>query len=595
MSTSVATSRPRRRTCRCWPGGRRARTSGSSGGRTSTRPALSASTPATAQPRRSHPPRACCRSGRPKSPATRSSTTGASAPPSSPSGPNRPTRRSASPGRRTSTQPPSPSITSAVTPWSRSRRPRATRASTTTVWCSIAYYVDCSKAATKAETDACVGWNNSISIEISEAHHWGPDHRSNWDKLKGFFIGLATGAAGLTLDVANFFIAIYHAIKKIIDFIDNAASAFDKFVNELKKDAVGLVTSVLQNYNQAAAWNPASGGFLSRYALMAGLGMILAAFMFLGAIRRAMDSGQREESKDLWVRLLKTLGIIIWAPALFQLLATNATKATADVVSRWTGGEAGGAVQKLTGVSKVTDSIPGGAFMGFILFLFLFIGAMGLWVGLIVQRFGMEVAATLIAFVAGAYVHPRWAKKVSGALWVVVGLILAKPLTMIVLGATFGVINEGLSFGGSPTKVLAGLTLATIGVVGAGLAPFAALRWAPILPTSSRSHDHHRGGGGMVSGAVLGAAGASLASRATQARRAPMPRPTGASSLAAGATGGQAGPLTASFDKGGGVRGPANASATSGTHAKSASRPHARPSAAPDAALRPGPGAPSPA
>jgi transcriptional regulator with XRE-family HTH domain len=44
------------------------------------------------------------------------------------------------------------------------------------------------------------------------------------------------------------------------------------------------------------------------------------------------------------------------------------------------------------------------------------------------------------AFVAGAYVHPRWQRKVSKALWVVVGLVLAKPLTMIVLGATFGVI-----------------------------------------------------------------------------------------------------------------------------------------------------------
>lgn len=415
------------------------------------------------------------------------------------------------------------------------------------VWCSIAYYVDCTKAATEAETTACVGWNNSISIEISEDHHWGPDHQTSWDKLAGFFVDVAAGSAGVALDVANFFSSIYDAIEKIVDFIDGASTAFDKFVNELKNNSVGLVTGVLQNYNEGSAWNPSQGGFLSRYALMAGLGIILAAFMFFGAIRRAMDSGKREESKNLWVRLLKTLGIIVWAPALFQLLATNGTKATADIVSRWTGGEAGGAAQKLTGVSKVTDSIPGGAFMGFILFLFLFIGALGLWVGLMVQRYGMEVAATLVAFVAGAYVHPRWEKKVSRALWIVVGLILAKPLTMIVLGATFGVVNEGLSFGGSPTQVLAGLTLATIGVVTTGLAPFAALRWAPILPTSSRSHDHHSGGGGVLTGAILGAAGASLASR-SMGRRMPAARHASGSAALSSTMHSEGGSLTAAYD-----------------------------------------------
>jgi hypothetical protein len=186
--------------------------------------------------------------------------------------------------------------------------------------------------------------------------------------------------------------------------------------------------------------------------------------------------------------------------------------------------------------------------MGFILFLLLFIGALGLWVGLMVQRYGMEVAATLIALVAGAYVHPRWQRKVSKAIWVVVGLILAKPLTMVVLGAAFGVVDEGLSFGGSPTKVLAGLTLATIGVITAGLAPFAALRWAPILPTAERTHDHHRGGGGLMSGAVLGAAGASLANRATGTRRAPVTRP--AEGAVARGESGSGGRLTAAYDRG---------------------------------------------
>jgi hypothetical protein len=417
------------------------------------------------------------------------------------------------------------------------------------VWCAIAYYVDCTKAETRAESAACVGWNDAISAQISEDHDWGPQHRSNWDRLKGFFTDVGLGALGVAVGTTNFFVTIWHAVQKIVDFIANAATAFDKFVNELKRNAVGLVSAVLQNYNYGSSWNPSHGGFLSRYALMAGLGMILAAFMFFGAIRRAMDSGKREESKNLWVRLLITFAIIIWAPAAFQVLATNATRATADIAGRWTGGAAGGATQKLTGVSRVTDSIPGGAFMGFVLFLFMFVGALGLWIGLMVQRYGMEVAATLIAFVAGAYVHPRWQRKVSKALWVVVGLIVAKPLTMIVLGATFGVINEGLSFGGSPTQVLAGLTLAAIGVVTLGLAPFAALRWAPILPTAAQSHDHHRGGGGVLTGAILGSAGASLAGRAAQTRRSSSARAATASGMAISRSDGDGGTLSTAYDR----------------------------------------------
>jgi hypothetical protein len=419
-------------------------------------------------------------------------------------------------------------------------------------WCSIAYYVDCTRAHGDGERAACTHWNDVMAEEIYEGYHWVRDHQSTWNKFTSFVGGMVYGSAvgGLALatGVVDFFAGIYHAIRKFVDFIANASTAFDKFVNELKRDAVGLVTSVLRNYNRGSSWDLRSGGFLHRYALMAALGIVLAAFMFIGALRRAVDKGDRDELRGTLIRLIKTVVIILWAPALFQLLATTGTKATADVVSHWTGGTAGEAVNKLQGVNSVTDSIPGGAFMGFILFLLMFLGALGLWVGLMAQRYGMELGATLIAFVAGAYVHPRWKRKVSKALWVVIGLILAKPVTMIVLGAAFGVVNEGLSFSGSTTEVLAGLTLATIGIVTTGLAPFAALRWAPILPTSAESHDHHRGAGAAMSGVVLGAAGTALASRSATVRRSGPQRatPAGHSERAAGI----GGALTQAYDSG---------------------------------------------
>jgi hypothetical protein len=414
-------------------------------------------------------------------------------------------------------------------------------------WCSIAYYVDCTRATGPDQRAACTHWNQVMAEEIDEGYHWAQDHRSTWDKFTSYVSGMvhasAIGAGAFATDVADFFAGIYHFVNKLVDFIANASTAFDKFVNELKANAVGLITSVLRNYNHASAWDPSSGGFLHRYALMAGLGVVLSAFMFLGALRRAIDAGDRDELRRTLLRLVKTIGIILWAPTLFQILATTATKASADVISHWTGGAAGGAADKLQGINSVTDSIPGGAVMGFILFLLMFLGALGLWVGLMAQRYGMELGATLIAFVAGAYVHPRWKHKVSKAIWVVIGLILAKPVTMIVLGAAFRVINEGLSFGGSPSQVLAGLTLATIGILTTGLAPFAALKWAPVLPTGSGSHDHHRGAGAAGTGVLLGAAGAALASGAGGLRRGASAARTAPGRLSGAPAGGEQGPV----------------------------------------------------
>lgn len=372
-------------------------------------------------------------------------------------------------------------------------------------WCSIAYYVDCSRA-TGAGAGDCTHWNDAVSILIYQAYHWVRDNQSYLSKLGDFFTGVAVDAAGFGLDVADFFAKVGHAIAAVVDFFASASGAWEKFVNEMKHDATSLVTAVLKSYNQTSTWDVGARGFLGRYALVEGLGIILLAFMFLGAIRRAMDSGDRDELPKVMKRLAVAIATMLWAPAAFQFLEQNATHATDDLAGHFTGGQIGTTVSKLAGLNGITSTIPGGGIIGFVLFLLILIGAAGLFIGLMVQRYGMEVAATLIPLAFGVYVHPRFKRKVEKATFTVVGLILAKPLTILVLGAAFGVINDGLSFHGSPMKVLGGLTLAAIGLVTAGLAPFALLKWAPVLPTSADSMDHQRGGGRMMSGAVLGGA-----------------------------------------------------------------------------------------
>jgi len=138
----------------------------------------------------------------------------------------------------------------------------------------------------------------------------------------------------------------------------------------------------------------------------------------------------------------------------------------------------------------------------------MLLGTLGLYLGLMVQRFGVEIAATMIALTAALYVHPSWSKRVSKLNFLVIGLIAAKPVTFLVVGAAFGVIGDNLSteqLTSSPANVLGGLTIAAVGIVFAGLAPMALLKWAPVL-----SIGHSGSGGGMVTSAAIGAGSASL-------------------------------------------------------------------------------------
>ena len=109
--------------------------------------------------------------------------------------------------------------------------------------------------------------------------------------------------------------------------------------------------------------------------------------------------------------------------------------------------------------------------------------------------------------------------RVSKAGYTVAGLIFAKPLVILAVGLALGIANEHLSpaaWSGGGFGVLAALTLTAIAVLFCGIAPFALLKWAPVLPTDAGSHD--RSSAGLMTGAVIGGAGSMLAQAAANGR-----------------------------------------------------------------------------
>jgi hypothetical protein len=281
-----------------------------------------------------------------------------------------------------------------------------------------------------------------------------------------------------------------------------------------------------------------SGGYLSRYSQAAAVGFVLMAFLFLSALREAAERGDRKEGERLLRNVAIGFGTILFAPAIIWILNNGSIYAASGFKGSVVDPSLQTAVSRLGSIGAVTAALPGGAFVGFILFGLMMIGALGMFVGNVVNRYGLEMASVAIAILAGTRVHPRWEARGQRAALTILGLLLARPLLMLVLGWTAGIISDNLdpttlSAGGMQT--LTALGVATVAIVSLGLAPFALLKWLPISPTRPQSHDHSGGSGGIAGPMLAAMAGSALGGRRASAgvdgapgRVAPSPSASGA-------------------------------------------------------------------
>jgi hypothetical protein len=116
-----------------------------------------------------------------------------------------------------------------------------------------------------------------------------------------------------------------------------------------------------------------------------------------------------------------------FTPMFVSLLVTTSSKLTDSIIDHVTAVSAGELTAKLVGLNTVTSAIPGGVVIGVLLFGLMFFGAIALFIGLMIERFGMEIGTLFFALVAGLYVHPRWKTRVTKAGYTIAGLILDKP------------------------------------------------------------------------------------------------------------------------------------------------------------------------
>jgi hypothetical protein len=385
-------------------------------------------------------------------------------------------------------------------------------------YCSLAFFVDCSKMlpGDKTDADTCLRWNASVGQLFGGLANYIDENTSFLDRVGQFFSTIGDGVVSAGKWVLGGFADIASTVANIIAFVADPGSAVDDLANSLHQAATDFTTKVLQGLSSIGDFDPGSSWFLGVYAASTGIGVVVMAFMALMMIiRTAHGGGGREDLQEaLFKNLPLGMFLAVFAPA-FAAVAGQVVHDLTDGINAWESTFLVDSVAKIALTGTITSGlIPGGVFIGLLLFLFMVIGSVMVFVGLAMQSIALPLGGAVAGIAWGMWVHPKWRKKALKVPFTYLGVLLSKPLLFFLLGVIFALIDgnvstSALETGGIP--LLTQLVLIIVALIVAGLAPFSLLKHAPLLPTAADSHDSQPSSGfgtSAVVGAGIGAIGA---------------------------------------------------------------------------------------
>ncbi|SEP53985.1 type IV secretion system protein [Amycolatopsis saalfeldensis] len=383
-------------------------------------------------------------------------------------------------------------------------------------YCEKAFFTDCSKVAMNPDKlDMCQHWDMSVAQLFSGMAAYIENNTSWIDKVGDFFGLVGDGLATAGKWVVDAFVSIVKFNLQVAKFVVDPASAVDDLANSLHEAATSFTTTILQGLASVGNFDPSAPWFLETYAASTGIGVVVMAFMAILMIARtASGGGSREDLQEsLFKQLPLGMFLAVFSPAIGALL-TEMVSGLTNGIAAWDAGYLSSAMAKLVLIGGVTVTlIPGGAFIGIIIFLLMIIGAFAVFVGLAMQSIALPLSAAVAGIAWGMWVHPKWRKKALKVPYMFLGVLFAKPMLFFLLGIIFALIDGNLSVPAMKSGGLAllfQLILVAVALIVAGLAPFSLLKYSPLLPTAEDSHDSQPSSGfgtASVVGAGLAAAG----------------------------------------------------------------------------------------
>jgi hypothetical protein len=250
--------------------------------------------------------------------------------------------------------------------------------------------------------------------------------------------------------------------------------------------------------------------FSSTYWRMAGLAAILTLpFLFAAAVQALLRSDLALLTRAAFGYLpLALLAVGLAAPLTMLLLA--ATDQMCRVVSS-AAGDAGTRFLIHAALAAGPVSIlDGSAFLAFLIGLFAALGALVLWLELLIREAAVYVIVLMMPLAFAAFVWPARRVWATRAVELLVALILSKFAIVAVLSLGGSALAQSPFTG--VTSVLVGLVLVTLGA----FAPWAMLRLIPLAEIASGAAASLHGESWRLRSA--GAVADSLAHRATAGR-----------------------------------------------------------------------------
>lgn len=306
----------------------------------------------------------------------------------------------------------------------------------------------------------------------------------------------------------------------VVAFVANAQFGWQAFLNGMKEDGVSMFSSVMKSVTDTSSFDPTAQWWRDTYAAAAGIGMALLALgLFSTAWQHSRGLLGPVEARDAML-LYPMIAVVmtVFGPPFAWSLTYVASGLSSGIID-WMGPDVVTFLERGAGFVFLTSKIPGGGIMGFIIFLLLVVGALGVW--------GMFLFQTVSAYVLGAVAgaswgmsaNPRWRAKALAVPMFVVALIFAQPAMLFVLGVVTKMTN---AIDLTPTSADEGLRLLTnalmtvIALVIVAFSPIALLKWFPLLPDGA---DSVRSSGPVGLTAAVGAAGSTAQSAAMMRAR----------------------------------------------------------------------------
>ncbi|MBY4212626.1 hypothetical protein HQO27_01680 [Rhodococcus fascians] len=382
-------------------------------------------------------------------------------------------------------------------------------------YCMHAFFVDCGQASSERDAGQCQDWNLSIGRLFAGTANWIDQNTGVIDRVKETVSKVVQSTPQYKLGKAyvQAFSWVAGAAGDVVDFVTDPATVIDDWANSTKAGALSLTDAVLRGLTSTGDFDPTQSWFLTWYAASTGLGIMVMSFAVLIAISRSRQKGSPAELVTNVFGYLPAGILMMFFSLTGAQFLIEIAKAVTDGVTALSGSTVTEMVENIYSSMSAMNSetVVGGSIVGFLFFGLLLLGALSVYLGLLMHQIGLPLAACVAGIGYGMWVHPTWRVKALRPVLTFVGLVFSKPLLFLLISIVLAAANYGLLNGGGGSGDLTSLgSLALVGtaMVIVGLAPWALLKWAPILPTKADS-EGFGSGGGSITGGVIGGLGSS--------------------------------------------------------------------------------------